>query len=95
MTKRRAPRASLTPEAVALFQLCEEYAGRETMRTEWLQACKSLRQMCGLPPWSFNPADPILDGAMPDYATHLASAQTWEPARALRRALQAAAAARP
>ena len=87
--RRRMPRLQITAEAVALFQLAAEYARTPGTRREYLTASKALRQLCGLAPWSFNPVDPALDGPKPDYIANLASAATWEPARALRRALLA------
>lgn len=90
--RSRTPRPQVTSEMVALFQLCAEYQRNISQRREYLTASNTLRQACGLPPWSFNPVDEILDGpTMPGYAANLCSGATWEPARALRRALQKAA----
>lgn len=71
-----------------LDEAWEEEGGR---RRECLEAQQALRMALNLPPWAVSPADPGLDGPMPDYMRYQSAGATWPAALELRRELEAAA----
>jgi hypothetical protein len=95
---RRATKARVTPEIIALWlklkeivadETCEEWEP-EGRRREYLDTSKALRQALGIPPWGSNPINAVSERA-PDYMHHNPLAfEGWQTAWEWRCALEAA-----